>query len=247
MISKNYIYSLLTITILAISIVACGGSETTPPTIPAQEEVLEEEPQPEVSNEEADEKVADGMRTFVILPDESSASYLVDEEFFEDALGKLGINAGNNDVVGSTQAIAGQFQVNPNDITNAIGENSFTVDMRTLKTDQEQRDNYILDRGPAFNSFPEATFSATELSGLTGNYVEGEEVQFQLSGILTVHKVPVPVTFEVTATLEGDTLTGVAETRLLMSSFDIEPPDFARTLTVADEFGILVEFTAKET
>ena len=84
------------------------------------------------------------------------------------------------------------------------------------------------------------------LEGAPTAYTEGEEVSFKLIGDLTVRETTQPATFDVTATLTGDTLTGVATTRLLMSGFGIEPPNFANTLTVADEFGIEVQFTAKE-
>ncbi len=52
--------------------------------------------------------------------------------------------------------------------------------------------------------------------------------------------------FGYNTSLSGDTLTGVATARLLMSSFGIEPLSFVNTLTVADEFGIEVKFTARE-
>lgn len=247
MISRKYFHFILGIIALALAIASCGGSETPEPTTQATEEKVEPVSEAEASVEEESTEIApSGMRTFVIVPEESKASYLVDEEFFEDALSKLGISAGKKDVIGSTQVIEGQLQINPNDMGQLLGENRFKVDMRTLRTDQERRDNYILDDGPAFNRFPEATFEATEVSGLPTSYSDGEEIQFQMKGILTVHEVPVPITFDVTAILDGDTLTGIAETRALMTDFGIEPPNFARTLAVADEFGIRVELTAKE-
>ena len=42
------------------------------------------------------------------------------------------------------------------------------------------------------------------------DYSDGEEVTFQLVGDLTVRDVTVPMTFDVTATLDGNTITGVA-------------------------------------
>jgi hypothetical protein len=46
--------------------------------------------------------------------------------------------------------------------------------------------------------------------------------------------------------LEGDTITGVATAQLLMTDFGIDPPDFANTLTVGNEFAVEIEFTARE-
>ena len=138
--SKSLIYVLTAIITLLVISVACGSTETTSVSVQATETVTEPEPEPESVNEDAvdenvaEEEVADeaidsGMRTFVIVPEESRASYLANEEFFEDALSKYGISAGKNDVTGSTQVIEGQLQLNPSDMTGILGDNSFKVDM----------------------------------------------------------------------------------------------------------------------
>lgn len=187
-----------------------------------------------------------GQRSFVIVPEQSKASYLVDEEFFAGALSKLGIDAGKMDVVGSTQAIEGQLTLNLDDLNNALGENVFTVQMNTLATNRDDRDKWIREDGPRFNDYPLATFRASAIEGAPASYTEGQEVQFRLVGDLTIREVTNPATFDVTASLNGDTLSGVATTRLRMSDFGIEPPNFANTLTVADEFGIEVQLVARE-
>jgi polyisoprenoid-binding protein YceI len=195
---------------------------------------------------EAAEASASGLRTFVIVPAESRASYLVDEEFLENALSKLGIEAGEKDVVGTTAEVSGQVQLNLDDLTAVLGENAFAVDLSQLSSDQNRRDKWIRENGPNFDRFPMATFTATAVSGLPDSYEEGQEIQFQVSGDLTVHEVTVPVTFDAAATIQGDTLRGTLETRRLISDFGIDPPAFAGTLKVADEFGMRVEFAARE-
>ena len=187
-----------------------------------------------------------GLRTYVIVPEESSASYVADEEFFGGALDKYGIAAGRKDTIGRTQAIEGQLELNLDDLSNALGDNRFTVQMNTLESDQSLRDMYIRRSGPQFNTYPEAVFVATAIEGAPATYTEGEEVSFKLIGDITVREVTQPATFDVTASLSGDTLKGTASSTLLMSSFGIEQLNFANTLTVNDEFGINVEFVARE-
>ncbi|GAB4540947.1 MAG: hypothetical protein Kow0063_31310 [Anaerolineae bacterium] len=187
-----------------------------------------------------------GQRTYVIVPEESKASYLVDEEFFEGALAKLGIRAGLADVIGSTQEIEGQLQLNLDDLSSPLGTNHFTVNLATLSTDQSRRDRWIRENGPQFNQYPLAEFTATAIADAPETYNEGDEVQFKLLGDLTIREVTQPVTFDVTAKLEGDTITGVATTQLLLTDFGIDPPNFANTLKVENEFGVRVEFTARE-
>jgi polyisoprenoid-binding protein YceI len=232
----------------ALVMAACGGEQATPATeaapAAATADTTAEATAAAAAGEAAGSPVS-GQRTFVILPEQSKASYLVDEEFLGGALDKLGIAAGAADVVGSTQAIEGQLQLNLDDLGAALGENTFTVQMNTLTTDQDRRDTWIREDGPRFNDFPVASFVATAIEGAPSSYADGQEVSFQLVGDLTVRDVTRPVTFDVDARLEGDTLSGNATTRLKMSDFGIDPPNFANTLTVADDFGIEVQFVAK--
>ncbi len=228
--------------LFAVLLVACGGPADTPS--PVTEAPATEAPA-SAANTTSGGPIG-GQRTYVIVPEQSRASYLVDETFFAGALDKLGIGAGAADVVGSTQAIEGQLQLNLDDLSDALGENNFTVGLNTLQTNRDDRDKWIRENGPRFNDFPLATFTATAIESAPDAYAEGEEVEFKLSGDLTIRDVTQPVTFDVSATLVGDTLTGIATTQLKMSGFGIEPPNFANTLTVEDDFGIEVEFTALE-
>lgn len=187
-----------------------------------------------------------GLHTYVIVPEESSASYQVDEEFFGLALGKYGIPEGLSDTVGTTQAIEGQFELNWDDLNAPLGENTFTVDLSTLQSNQSLRDSWIRDNGPQFGTYPNATFVATSLEGAPASYTPGEEVSFKMVGDLTIRDTTKPATFDITAKLEDGTVTGTATTALKMTDFGITPPDFANTLTVQDDFNVNLEFTARE-
>ena len=63
---------------------------------------------------------------------------------------------------------------------------------------------------------------------------------------MTIRDLTTPATFAVTATYQGNTITGVAVAALKMTDFGITPPDFANTLTVKDDFEAKLEFTARE-
>jgi len=228
--------------LLVFALTACGAGATPTPSAPPPTST----PLPTPAAANSDPAAPAPLRTFVIVPEESQASYMVDEQFFEGALAKLGIKAGNADVVGSTQNIEGQLQINLADLSAPLGTNRFTVNMTTLTTDQSRRDNWIRENGPQFNNFPLAEFVATGVSETPASYTAGDEVQFKMNGDLTIREVTRPVTFDVTAKLDGDTATGVATAQLRMTDFGFEPPNFANTLTVADEFMVQVEFTARE-
>lgn len=183
-------------------------------------------------------------QTYVIDPARSSASYMADEEFFGLALPKYGIPEGLADTVGTTQEVSGQFSLNWDDLSNPLGENSFTVDLSTLQSNQALRDEWIRENGPQFGTYPEATFVAERIEGGPESYTPGTEVTFQLIGNLTVRESTQPVTFDVTASYANGEITGTATAALTMTSFGIEPPNFANTLTVADEFEVRLDFTA---
>lgn len=188
---------------------------------------------------------APGMRTFVVEPGGSTASYLVDEEFFAAALSKYNIEAGQKVTIGSTQEVAGSLALDLG-AEEPLGPNRFTVDLPSLTSDQSLRDGWIRDNALESNKFPEAVFVASSIEGAPDDYTEGQEVNFQLVGDLTVRAITLPATFDVTATLSGDTITGVAEAQVKMSDFGVTPPNFANTLVVADLFTIRIELTAKE-
>ena len=235
--NKNRTLLIMTV-FLSLVIVACGGTAVAPAPDPTTQ------PAP-VQEESPAETTADGVRTFVVDPAESQASYIVNEEFFADALSKLGIEVGKKVVVGTTPGVTGQFQLNEAN-PELVEAAQFVVDMTGLTTDQDRRDEWLGDNAIESNLFPQTTFTATSASGLPDSITEGEEVSFQLTGDLTVRDVTKSVTFEVTAVLTGDTIQGTATLPLNMTDFGITPPDFANTLTVADAFTIEVELTARE-
>ena len=185
---------------------------------------------------------AGGFQTFLIDPSRSTASYLVSEEFFADALRKYGIDAGLNDVVGTTSEIQGQLEV---DVANAqVGAGEFSVNIATLSTDRDLRDGWIRDNGPRLNDYPTATFVVTGVENAPASYTTGEEVTFQLVGDMTIREVTQPLTFDVTASVADGVLTGTALADTQLTDWGIEPPSFANTLTVADPFSIKVDFVA---
>ncbi|MSO62620.1 MAG: YceI family protein [Acidobacteria bacterium] len=189
-----------------------------------------------------------GVRTFVIVPGESTASYHANEEFFAGAFRRLGMQPGKIEAVGSTQAVQGHFQLDPARPTAGLGDHTFTVRMDMLTSDQSRRDDYlreVRDDGPSFYSYPLATFKATAVeSGSSANSGAGE-LNIRLTGDLTIREITRRKVFDVKARLSGDTLTGTGTTRFLLSDFGIGPISFYDTLTVADAIGIEVQFTAR--
>lgn len=241
---------ILFLAMLSVLAAACSGApaEPTPTVAPtATPTEAAAEPAEAAAPEEAADASLSGVQTFTIVTDESSATYVVNEEFFELALEKLGINAGETVVRGTTQNVSGVITVDLDNPGQPAGETRIQVDLTGLSTDQRNRDRWLQnDRGgPNFARFPVAEFVATGIEGMPAAVTEGEEVTFNLLGDLTIREITQPVTFAVTAQLDGDTLAGNAQANLLITDFGFEPPSFARTLTVENEFVVEVTLVAR--
>lgn len=185
-------------------------------------------------------------RLFVIVPDESEAIYTVDEEFLSGAVQQLGQALGLTDTVGRSSDIEGELVL---DLTaaNPLVSGQFTVDLRTLTSDDSRRDNRIRNEWLESNRYPLAEFRATAVENFPANYIEGQTATFQLVGDMTIRQITQSVVFEVTAILNNGVITGEATADMRMTDFGFNPPNMANLFTVADEFSIEITFTARET
>jgi len=238
--------ALFLLVLLAGLLAACGsgGGAPAPTTVP--QELGESGEAPLSSGETVTLGAgADETHTFVVIVAESEARYVVNEEFFADALAKYGIQAGRVVVTGLTPGVSGELQFNFAQ-TDLLEAASFTINMAGLRTDRNLRDEWLQDNAIQTNRFPEARFVATSVSGLPASYTEGQEISFQLHGDLTIRDMTNPVTFEVTAVLSGDTIRGTAVRQMQMTDFGIDPPHFANTLTVANDFRIEISLVARK-
>ena len=75
---------------------------------------------------------------------------------------------------------------------------------------------------------------------------EGENARFQLAGELTLRGITLPTVWDLSARLRDGKISGRVETRLRMTDLGFDPPNFANTLTVANEFTVRIDFVAKE-
>lgn len=248
---------LLIITLVVVLSASCGGRESEQPSVDAPPAATSAEneirPLGAISENAAAAfagldpirmQQGESWRVFRIDAGPSKAAYVVDEELFADATRKYGLEVGKTVVVGETQDLVGLMQLDLDQ--RLIGGNRFVVFLPTLKTDQALRDGWIRENALESDRFPLAIFVAERLLNAPDTYLEGEEVLFQLEGELALRGTSLPAVWDVAASLSGATIQGSMQTRLRMSSLGFEPPDFAGTLTVQDEFTIRIDFVAHE-
>ncbi len=255
--NNRLIHTLVAALMLAL-LAACGGNTTqTPTAAPAATAAAEPTAAPAAAEPTgapsaepttaapaaaeptaaAGKPAASGMRTFAIVPEQSSASYEVQEKFLN--------RAAPNKAIGTTKAVEGELQLSlDGQPTGQVS--TITVDLRQLTSDSSRRDSRIRSEWLESDKYPFATFTSTEVQGAPASYTDGQEVSFKLVGNMTIREITKPVTFDVVGKLQGDTITGTATAQLLMKDFGFDPPNIAGILTVEDGVTVTVNFTAKE-
>src|SRR5437868_9318968 len=107
-----------------------------------------------------------GLQVFQIVPAQTTATYSVYENLVFQ-------NKPNNDAIGSTHSVQGSFRVRTG-ASPLVAAMNVTLDLRTLQTDAEQRDNYIQQNTLQTDTYPNATFVSVSTQGLPANYSDGQ-------------------------------------------------------------------------
>ena len=163
----------------------------------------------------------------------SFAGFRVDEE----------LTIGEVTAVGRTGDVSGSLTVEGEQITAT----EVTVDLTAVASNDSRRENAI--RGALDTStFPEATFVLTEAIALPPGIDEGETVEVQAVGELTIHGVTNAATFDLTANVRDDGIAVVTgSAAVVFADYDVTPPSAPVVVSVEDngiiEFQLLLTQT----
>ena len=173
--------------------------------------------------------------TFTIVSNDSQAGYTAHEEL---------AGRGANTAVGKTNAIIGKVLLDASGKPLACSR--FDVDLRTLKSDEARRDNFLYRNTLETEQYPLATFILSRVDGLSKPLADGQSANVTLVGNLTVHGVTKLVAWQATATRSGDTLNGTATTTFNMPDFNITPPKVGPVLSLSETVRLDVKVSAKQ-
>jgi polyisoprenoid-binding protein YceI len=173
--------------------------------------------------------------TFTVVGDQSQAQVTVNE--------KLARLPTNSDAVLTTNAMQGQIVLGPD--TKPTNASKIQVDLRTLKSDKTQRDNYIRQNTLQSDQFPLAEYTITGVEGWNGPLQNGQQATFRLLGTMTIHGVTKPIAFDTTATMTGDALNGTAKTSFTFEDFGMSAPKLA-IVTANDKIDLVMTIVAKK-
>ena len=170
--------------------------------------------------------------TAFVLGEGTVARYMV-----EEVLASQGFKV----ATGETSEVVGRIVF---DADGAIvaDESSIVIQAGTLKTDNDRRDRYVREQTLQTANYPEIIFRPTSAEGLPSPLSEaGGEVEFTLSGDLTIRDQTRPVTWDVTAEF-GDSITGLAVIDINFEQFGMDKPRVAVVVSVGDTIRLELDF-----
>lgn len=233
------------LTILALIVAACSAEPTPAPkptTAPVVAPTLAPtaapaatKPAPTVAPTTAPTAAASGDVRVVMKPGSSEARFRVREQL-------AGVNM-PSDAIGATKNISGTI-IGKSDGTIVKAQSKFRVDMRTLVSDQDRRDQFLRSNVIESDQYPFAEFVPTEAKGFPLPVKDGD-IAFQLIGDLTIRNVTKSVTWDVTGKVTGNKGVGIAKTTFNFAYFNITQPRVPLVLSIEDNIRLEVDVTVE--
>jgi polyisoprenoid-binding protein YceI len=147
----------------------------------------------------------------------------------------LGFADAESDAVGRTEDVTGSVELAQEGGGVTVTGGTITVDLTTLTSDEDRRDNRLRSMGIQTDQFPAATFVATSPVAVPAEALGGTTVDISLVGDLTLHGVTKSVTIPAQARLDGSSIEVVGSLRFPFADFEIEPPNIANFVTVHED------------
>ncbi|MBI3913957.1 MAG: YceI family protein, partial [Chloroflexi bacterium] len=173
---------------------------------------------------------------FVLVTGKNEARYRVREQLAGVSL--------PSDAVGVTTGVTGTITAKT-DGTIIPGQSTFRADLSKLKSDRDQRDNYLRNETLETRRYPFADFVATQVKGLPNPPPRSGDVGFQLIGNLTVKNVTKEVTWDVKGKIEGEEFSGLATTSFKFGYFNIAIPRVFTVLSIEDNIKLEIDFRVR--
>lgn len=139
------------------------------------------------------------------------AGYRVEEEL---------LSIGANTAVGRTPDVTVSLRIDGTTISEVMVD----VDLTTLTSDDDRRDNAIRTRGLETAAFPTATIELTDPIDVGEIPAEGEVFEAEAVGELTLHGVTRQVTVPVQGRWTGDHIEVVSSFEITFADYDVERP-----------------------
>ena len=195
---------------------AASPTPAPPPATPT--------PEPSPANTAAP---ANGSQTFII-GEGSTVTFTVEEELNPSPI--------RFDAVISGSQLSGAAHLD--------GQPSIVnLNLHSLTSDQTYRDRYIRER--MFRNTPEAIFTVDRLPDLPQTFFDGQETNGELTGSLQIGEAITPMTFQITARHDGDTINILGRAAFTWQQLGLEKPTARSVVYLADEVKVQVLLIAR--
>ncbi|HZS58366.1 MAG TPA: YceI family protein [Gemmatimonadaceae bacterium] len=146
-----------------------------------------------------------------------------------------------NDAVGKTTAISGALALQSNG-TFDTAASKITIDVTTLKSDQDRRDGYVQQRLLETDRYPTVVFVPTAISGANLPFASSGRQSLDINGLLTVHGVTRATVWHMKAQANGADVTGTGYTKFTFDDVSLQQPHMRFLLSVADTITLEYDF-----
>jgi len=161
------------------------------------------------------------------ITDGSVAGYRVRE--------RLASLSADSDAVGRTNCITGAATIAAAADGLSVANASFSVDMTSLASDRQMRDNRLRSDGIQTDQFPTSTFKLTQPVALPADAASGTPFDVTLHGDLTLHGVTKTVDIPAKAQLNGSEIQVVGSLSFPFSDYQINAPNIGGFVAVQDQ------------
>lgn len=147
---------------------------------------------------------------------------------------KLARLSAQSDAVGRTSDVTGGLEIVGNGGQMTAQNVNVSVNVSTLKSDEDRRDGRIKTQGLESNKFPTATFKSTAPIPIPPAALNGDQVEVTANGDLTIHGVTKQVSIPMQVQQSGDEIEVVGSITFPFSDFGMQPPTISGIVTVGE-------------
>ncbi len=147
---------------------------------------------------------------------------------------KLAFLPAQSDAVGRTSQITGTARFTRAGSSVAITAATFNVNVLTLKSDREMRDEKIKEIGLESARYPAATFALSTPVTLPAKILAGSLVKVPVTGVFSIHGVSKRETVPVEMSAAGGTVQAVGSLTFPWSEFGMTAPSVGGFVNVTE-------------
>ena len=143
--------------------------------------------------------------------------------------------------VGETSGITGKVYFDPSGNISASDASIIVVDVDSLKSDENKRDNWVRRNGGIGS---EIVINLTKVSGHTWPLPDFGKMEVIIEGDMTISDVAKPVTWKGILDIAGSDITGSLSTIITWDQFSLSKPRLPFIISVDDEIILELEVIA---